>query len=262
MSGLIPGKRPERSSVLPPWLTQVAETALGLLLPRRCLACGATVESDGALCVECWPAIRFLGPPCCACCGLPFDYDQGDAALCAGCAARPPPFDRARAVFAYDAASRGPVLAFKHADRIDAAPAFVRMMIQAAGDLLADAPVIVPVPLHRSRLLMRRYNQAAVLANRLATETGLAVAADLLIRRRRTPSQGGLGASARRRNVQGAFAVRADREIALKDRRILLIDDVMTTGATVEACARPLLRAGANAIDVLTLARVIGPASI
>lgn len=165
-------------------------------------------------------------------------------------------------MFAYDAESRGPVLAFKHADRIDAAPAFVRMLIQAAGDLLADDPLIVPVPLHRSRLLMRRYNQAGVLANALAKQTGLACVPDLLVRRRRTPSQGGLGASARRRNVRGAFAVRDGRDSALRDRRVLLIDDVMTTGATVEACARPLLRAGARAVDVLTLARVIGPAAV
>ena len=266
MPGLNPGqnpsKRPQRSPVLPPWLTRGAETLLGLLLPRRCLACGATVESDGALCAECWPHIRLLAPPCCACCGLPFDYDQGTDAVCAGCAAWLPVFDRARAVFAYDDASRGPVLAFKHADRTDAAPAFVRMMIQAAGDLLAEDPLIVPVPLHRSRLLMRRYNQAAVLGNALAKQTGLVAVPDLLVRRRRTPSQGGLGASARRRNVRGAFAVREGRNSVLRDRRVLLIDDVMTTGATVEACARPLLRAGAQAVDVLTLARVIGPASI
>lgn len=253
---------PSRPFGMPPWLKRGAETALGLLLPRRCLACGATVESDGALCVDCWPQIRFLGLPCCACCGFPFEYDQGPESLCAGCAGNRPVYDRARAVFAYDDASRGPVLAFKHADRIDAAPAFVRMMVQAAGDLLEGAPLITPVPLHRSRLMMRRYNQAAVLANALAAHAGLPVVPDLLVRRRRTPSQGHLGAAARRRNVQGAFAVRAGRKAALRGRRILLIDDVMTTGATVEACARPLLRAGADAVDVLTLARVIRAATI
>lgn len=254
--------RHRRSFGMPPWLRRGAETALGLLLPRRCLACGATVESDGALCVECWAQIRFLGSPCCACCGFPFEYDQGSDALCGGCAGRRPVYDRARAVFAYDDASRGPVLAFKHADRIDAAPAFVRMMVQAAGELLEGAPLIAPVPLHRSRLMMRRYNQSAVLANALAAHSGLTVVPDLLVRRRRTPTQGHLGAAARRRNVQGAFAVRATRKEALRGRRILLIDDVMTTGATVEACARPLLRAGADAVDVLTLARVIRAATI
>jgi ComF family protein len=251
--------RHSRPFGIPPWLKRGAETALGLLLPRRCLACGATVESDGALCVDCWPQIRFLGSPCC---GFPFEYDQGSDALCAGCAGRRPVYARARAVFAYDDASRGPVLAFKHADRIDAAPAFVRMMVQAAGDLLEGAPLITPVPLHRSRLMMRRYNQAAVLANALTVGTGLSVVPDLLVRRRRTPSQGHLGGAARRRNVQGAFAVCASRKEALRGRRILLVDDVMTTGATVEACARPLLRAGADAVDVLTLARVIRAATI
>lgn len=248
-------------SGLPPWLRRGADAALGLLLPRRCLACGATVESDGALCAECWPAIRFLSPPCCACCGLPFEYDQGPDALCAGCTARPPAFRHARAVFAYDDASRGPVLAFKHADRTDAAPAFVRMMIQAAGSLLAEADLIAPVPLHRSRLLSRRYNQAAILANALAARSGMEGVPDLLIRRRRTPSQGGLGAAARRRNVAGAFALRPGYRDRVKDRVVLLVDDVMTTGATMEACARPLLRAGAAAVDALALARVIGPAA-
>jgi ComF family protein len=247
---------------MPPWLKRGTETALGLLLPRRCIAWDATVESDGALCVDCWSQIRFLASPCCVCCGFQFEYDQGPDALCGGCAGRMLVYDRARAVFAYDDASRGPVLAFKHADRIDAAPAFVRMMVQAAGDLLEEAPLITPVPLHRSRLMMRRYYQAAVLANALTVHTGLSVFPDLLVRRRRTPSQGHLGAAARRRNVQGAFAVRASRKDALRGRRILPIDDVMTTGATVEACARPLLRAGADAVDVLTLARVIRAATI
>ncbi len=254
--------RPSQRSAVPPWLKRGAESALGLLLPRRCLACGATVESDGALCVDCWPQIRFLGPPCCACCGFPFEYDQGPDAFCAGCVVRRPVYDRARAVFAYDDASRGPVLAFKHADRVDAAPAFVRMLVQAGGELLGDAPLIVPVPLHRSRLLMRRYNQAAVLASALAVRTGLETVPDLLVRRRRTPPQGKLGGAARRRNVQGAFAVRAGRAGNLPGRRVLLIDDVLTTGATVEACARPLLRAGAAAVDVLTLARVVRAATI
>ncbi len=246
----------------PRWLKRGADGVLGLLLPRRCLSCGATVESDGALCVECWSNVRFLAPPACACCFFPFEYDMGPEALCAACAARHPAYDRARAAFAYDESSRGPVLAFKHGDRLDAAPAFARLVIQAAGPLLAGNPLIVPVPLHRSRLMARRYNQAAELARAIGAQTDLPVSTDLLVRRRRTPSQGRFGPVQRRRNVRGAFGVRGRREGEVRGRTVLLIDDVLTTGATVEACARPLLRAGANAVDVLTLARVVRAVSL
>jgi len=244
-------------SAWPRWLRRGTDGVLGLLLPGRCLACGATVESDGALCVECWGSVRFLSPPACSCCFFPFEFDMGPEALCAACAARHPSYDRARATFAYDEPSRGPVLAFKHGDRTEAAPAFARLMIQAAGPLLDDSPLVVPVPLHRSRLMARRYNQAAELARAIAAQTGLSVSADLLVRRRRTPSQGRFGPAQRRRNVEGAFAVREGRQDDVRDRRVLLVDDVLTTGATVEACARPLRRTGAAGVDVLTLARVV-----
>ncbi len=145
-------------------LRRLAGGAIGLVLPRRCLACGVVVESDGAFCPACWREMVFLGPPLCAQCGFPFDYDHGADALCGACAARPPAYGRARAVFAYSELSRGPVIAFKHADRTDAAPALARLMAGARAGLLADADVIVPVPLHRTRLLARRYNQAALLA--------------------------------------------------------------------------------------------------
>lgn len=240
-------------------LRRTAEIAAGLLLPRRCISCGAPVDSDGALCADCWPALRFLGPPQCAACGYPFEYDPGVGTLCGACTARRPAFDRARAVFAYDEASRAPLLAFKHADRTDAAPAFARLMATAAAELLPDAGLVVPVPLHRRRLIARRYNQSALLAKALARHAGLRAAADLLVRTRHTPSQGGLSATGRRRNVRGAFAVRGGLAPMLRDAHVLLVDDVLTTGATAEACAAALKRAGAGAVDVLTLARVIRP---
>jgi ComF family protein len=171
--------------------------------------------------------------------------------------ARRPAFDRARAVFAYDDASRGPVLSFKHADRTEAAPAFARLMTTAAADLLSDADLLVPVPLHRRRLIARRYNQSALLTNALARHSGVPAMPDLLVRTRHTPSQGGLSATGRRRNVRGAFAVRRDLADRVRDARVLLIDDVLTTGATVEACAGVLKRAGAGTVDVVTLARVV-----
>lgn len=241
------------------WLRRTLRGATGLVLPRRCLACGTPVAGEGALCTECWPAVRFLGPPHCALCGYPFDFDPGPDALCGACSAQQPAFDRARSVFVYDDASRGPLLAFKHADRTDAAPAFARLMANAAADFLAEIDVIVPVPLHRRRLLARRFNQSALLAQALGHGSGIKTAPDLLVRRRHTPSQGGLSASARRRNVAGAFAVRKGMAHSVDQARVLLVDDVFTTGATVEACATALRRGGAETIDVITLARVVRP---
>lgn len=196
-------------------------------------------------------------------CGFPFEHDgesgvEGErAALCGACARRQPAYDRARAVLVYDDASRHLVLAFKHGDRTDAARAFSAWMGRAGRELLADAELVAPVPLHRWRLLRRRFNQAALLGRRIAADAGLPFVADLLARRRNTPSQGRLSVSARRRNVSGAFAVRPARQAAVAGRRVLLVDDVLTTGATVEAAARALRRAGAAAVDVLTLCRVV-----
>ena len=236
-----------------------AVTALDLLLPPRYLACGTAVERQGALCAACWSCLQFLGPPHCMCCGLPFDFDPGVPSRCGGCLRRSPPFERARAALAYDDASRPLLLAFKHADRTHAAPPFGRWLSRAAADLLADTELIVPVPLHRWRLFRRRYNQAALLAQALGRAGDLPVAPDLLVRRRATPSQAGRSRLARMRNVRGAFAVRAGRDPGLMGRRILLVDDVLTTGATVMECARVLKRSGADAVDVVTLARVLRP---
>jgi ComF family protein len=230
---------------------------LDIVLPPRCLKCGTTVDSVGVLCAGCWPGVAFLAPPQCAACGLPFELDLGPAALCGACAGERPVFERARAAFRYDDDSKDLVLRFKHADRTDSAPAFARWMTRAGEALLAEADLVAPVPLHWLRLFARRYNQAAVLASELGRLSGKPAVNDLLVRRRRTPSQGGLGALARHRNVAGAFAVAAHRRPRLQDKRVLLIDDVLTTGATVSACAGVLLRAGARAVDVLTLARVV-----
>ena len=236
-------------------LRRGALAVFDLLLPPRCLACGVTVSTPGAVCVECWRALRLISAPMCAACGFPFDYDLGAGVLCGECAGRAPPFGRARAVLRYDDASRDLVIAFKHRDRTDAAPTFGTWMARAGAELLDDADLLVPVPLHRMRLIRRRFNQSALLAHALAGRTGVACAPDALIRTRPTPSQGGLNRAQRLRNVQGAFKVR--RAGDMKDRRIVLVDDVLTTGATASACTRVLLRAGAASVDVLTLARVV-----
>jgi ComF family protein len=236
--------------------------ALDALLPPRCLVCGATVGTAGALCAGCWSRMTVLGPPCCACCGFPFEYGQGDGGsepLCGACLRERPAFARARAALRYDDASRGLIIAFKHADRTDAAPALGRWLAHAGAELLADADLVAPVPLHRWRLFRRRYNQAALLASHVARAAGKPLCNDLLIRKRATPTQGRLGAAQRRENVAGAFAVTERRRAELKGRRVLLIDDVLTTGATAGACARALLAGGADSVDLLTLARVVRP---
>lgn len=236
---------------------RVGKRALDLLLPPQCLGCGDLVDEVGALCADCWGKITFLGAPCCAACGLPFEYDPGAGVLCGGCARQRPAYTRARAALSYDEHSRGLILAFKHGDRTDAAPAYARWLARAGAELLDGAEAVLPVPLHWTRLFARRYNQAALLAQHLARQAGLAYEPDVLRRKRRTPSQGRLSASARRRNLRGAFAVRPGQRPRIARRRLLLIDDVMTSGATAQACALTLLRAGAAQVDVLTLARVI-----
>lgn len=226
----------------------ILRLALDAVLPPRCLACGEIVGEAGVLCGACWREIAFIAPPFCERCGLPFPHEA--SGICAACAAAPPHYERARAVFRYDDASRKLVIAFKHADKTHTAPAYGAWMRRAGAALVQEADLLVPVPLHWTRLFRRRYNQAALLAYAIDRSK---VAPDLLVRRRRTPSQGHLGRSARSRNVAGAFALRSGA--AVKGKRLLLVDDVMTTGATVGECARILRRAGAARVDVLTLAR-------
>ncbi len=231
------------------WLTALADA----LLPARCLACGTIVDAPGRLCAACWAAVDFIAPPYCARCGFPFDVDEGPDALCGACMREEPAFDRARAAVIYRDVGRGLVLGFKYRDRTHSAAAFAGWMARAGGELLDGADAVVPVPLHRLRLFARRYNQAALLAREIARLAGAPFAPYVLARTRRTPSQGGLTRAARIANVRGAFAVR--RPVA--GGRIVLVDDVMTTGATAAACARTLKRAGARRVDVLALARVV-----
>lgn len=246
-------------------LTQGAHALGGVLadalLPPRCLATGEIVDRQGQLSAGAWRDINFIAQPFCMRCGLPFPFGIGEGQdnACAACLADPPDYDRARAVFQYDDASRAMILRFKHGDRLEGAPAFAAWMARAGADLLRDAEVLVPVPLHRKRLFRRRYNQSAVLPLGLAKRQAVPVIVDALLRARHTPSMAGLSRDARRRNLQGAIMVRPGREMLLRDRRVLLIDDVLTTGATAEACARAARKAGAARVDILTLARVVRP---
>lgn len=227
------------------------------LWPPRSLISGDRGEGAGPLRPDEFTKIRFITDPVCNRCGAPQDYDAGPEAECPPCMARPPRWARARAAFVYDDVSRRPVLDLKRAGRRDGLETLAGWMLQAGGTLADEADLIVPVPLHYTRLVMRGFNQSAWLAQAVGQASGRRVSVDALKRKRRTPSQAGLSTRARRRNVTGAFDVRASRRKLVEGRRVLLVDDVLTTGATLNACVRALKRAGARQIDVLVLARVV-----
>jgi ComF family protein len=246
---------PSRTRWEPPArIIGAARGLLDLLLPVRDFD-GDAAQTAG-LPAKQWSRIAFLEDPVCDGCGSPFEFDPGPGVRCPACTARPRAFDRARAACLYDEASRDLILKLKHADRTDLAGLMARWLSRSARPLLADADVVVPVPLHRWRLLRRRYNQAAEIARPLARGAGLAFLPDALERVRDTATQGGKSATGRRRNVAGAFAVRAGQRDRLAGRRVLLVDDVLTTGATAHACARALKAAGAAAVHVAVIAKV------
>lgn len=246
----------------PPWLaplTRAARAGVDLVLPHRCVLCGTILGPERGLCGACWAELRFVTPPWCSVCGRPYDEDDAGLDPCAVCRADRPVLRRTRAALAYDDRSRRLVIAFKHYGRLSLRPLFALWLALPAGELLAEVDLIAPVPLHRRRLMQRGFNQAALLAESLATVDGPAYVPDLLERRRPTASQQGLGARARRGNVTAAaFRVHPRRRASLPGARVLLVDDVLTTGATLEACARTLLAAGCASVDGLSLARVTG----
>jgi len=207
-----------------------------------------------------WADVTFLDAPWCDACGFPFEYDVPGTSLCARCSVRRPAYDRARAAMAYDDGSRALILSFKHGGRTEGLQSFAAQMRRAGRDMLQDADLLIPVPLHSSRLIRRRYNQAALLARALAKITPAHFAPDSLFRHRPTQSQGAFNARARAANVRGAFSVRQPEKI--KGQNIILIDDVLTTGATLESCARTLKKAGAARVDGLCLARVAKAAAV
>lgn len=244
------------------WFTASSKLLLDTLFPALCPCCNEPVDEPGSLCAPCWGQTNFISPPYCFQCGYPFEYEISGDMLCGNCIASPPPFTRGISVFQYDDASRHMVLAFKHADRTDRAPAFANWMSRAATDILGDDVIIAPVPLHPKRLRSRRYNQSALLAQNIAKIKGHRVAPDLLTRGRDTASQGGKSPKARFRNVKGAFSIHPKWQNLIDGEHILLIDDVFTTGATLSECAACLLQEGANQVDILTLCRVVRPATM
>jgi len=204
-----------------------------------------------------WQDITFLDDPCCDLCGFPFDYEIGQGALCARCIARPPKFDRARAAFKYDEHSRGLVLAFKHGGYRDNLTMFSNHIKRAGRQFWMNSDIVIPVPLHPKRLIKRRFNQASILARRVAHDVNIPFRPDILLRHRNTESQGLQSVKGRFRNVRAAFSVAEGKEAELSGLSFVLIDDVYTTGATLNACAKTLKKAGARRVNVVCLARVV-----
>ena len=237
-------------------LRGAGRVVLDAALPPLCPACRRPVADDGGLCPGCWSQLSFITPPYCERLGIPFAYDPGPGVLSMQAIADPPAYERARAAVRYDEIARTLVHALKYGDRLDLAPTLGRWMVQAGAPLLAEADALVPVPLHWRRLWWRRFNQSAALAEVVAARAKLPVA-HALARVKATRPQVGLTASERALNVQGAFRVPEAARADVKGRRLVIVDDVLTSGATIDACSRVLLRAGAAAVDVLVFARVV-----
>jgi ComF family protein len=233
--------------------------ALDLALPPLCPACREPLGEGAGLCAACWSKLSLIEPPYCARLGIPFTYDPGPGLLSMEAIANPPAYDRARAAVRYDDIARALVYRFKYGDRLDLAPMMGRWMARAGSELLTDAEAIIPVPLHWRRLWTRRFNQSAALAGAISSLCGAPVLHGSLKRVRATAQQVGLNKTERAENVQGAFQVPPEQKAAIASRRLVLVDDVLTSGATVDACARALLRAGAAHVDVLVFARVVAP---
>ncbi|CAN5156980.1 ComF family protein [soil metagenome] len=237
-------------------LASLPRLALDIALPTLCVSCHEPVAGEG-VCAACWAKLSFIAPPFCARLGIPFVYDPGPGLLSMQAIAAPPAYQHARAAVRYDDVARTMVHALKYQDRTDLAPTMGRWMARAGQELLAGADALVPVPLHWRRGWSRRYNQSGALAAVVARSAGLPVIGDALRRVRPTLQQVGLSKADRALNVQGAFKVPLEKKSAVQGRRIVLIDDVLTSGATVDACARVLLRSRAASVDVLVFARVV-----
>lgn len=240
---------------------RISCAAMDVVYPPTCLSCGMMVMRHGGLCASCWLDVRFIDRPYCEVTGVPFDHDRGEGLVSLAAIADPPVYDRARAAVLYQGAACNLVQGLKFSDRGDLAPVMARWMARAGREVVDDAEILLAVPLHGRRLFARRYNQAAELARALGGLTGKPFASGVLTRRKATKPQTGLGRTARVENLRGAFAADPRRIAHVAGRRVLLIDDVMTTGATVNAAARTLLRAGAANVCVLTFARVVSEGS-
>jgi ComF family protein len=252
--GEVIGQRANRFAGL---LRAALRAAGDLVLPPTCLACRKPVGEPGGLCPSCWNGMGFIERPYCEKLGTPFVSDSGEGLLSPAAIADPPAYDRARAAARFGDVARELVHLLKYGDRLDLVRPLGGWMARAGRELLADADALLPVPLHWSRLFQRRFNQSAMLARQISRRSGVPVIDDVLARTRATPPQVGLARKERAQNVQGAFAVDPAARIRVKGKQLIVIDDVLTSGATADACARVLRRAGAARVDVLVLARVV-----
>ncbi|MGD9481330.1 ComF family protein [Shinella sp. G-2] len=241
-------------------LRGLAGAGLDLIYPPACAGCGVLLGSKATLCPQCWSRLSFIERPYCEVLGTPFSYDLGPGILSPDAIANPPPFDRLRSVALYDDLARGLVHALKYSDRTELAPMMAGWMLRAGDGTVQAADVIVPVPLHRLRLLWRKFNQSAELARAIGALAAKPVLIDTVRRTKRTRRQIGLGPRAREDNVRGAFSITPKGREALFGKRVILVDDVYTTGATVAAVTRALKQAGVLDVTVLTFARALpGP---
>jgi ComF family protein len=244
------------------WRTAAAvagRSVADLLYPPVCIACTAPTADAHALCAACWRQMPFIARPFCERLGTPFAFDAGPGLVSPVAMANPPVFARARAVARYEGPARDMVHRLKYDDRLDLAPSMAAWMASAGDDILTGADLLIPVPLHRWRLWRRRHNQAAVLAQAVSRTAGVPVRHDLLARVRATRPQVGLTRNERTENLRGAFRTAATAPSSLGGLRVVLVDDVLTTGSTANAAARAVLRAGASQVDVLTFATVCAP---
>lgn len=227
------------------------------IFPPQCDSCGTLLNSNAGLCHKCWSDIDFIEDPKCRICGMPFEYDMGENVLCASCIQKTPPFDKARSVCKYNDVSRKLVTGFKFHDRIHMNNHLAKWMLRISDELLNESDIIIPVPLHRIRLWKRKYNQSALLAMSVSKMSDKPVIYDFLIRKKNTKAQSGLTFAQRQKNVKGAFILNPKYSSIINEKNILIVDDVMTTGATVLACAKILKRSGAKSVNILTFARTL-----
>jgi ComF family protein len=241
------------------WGRRLWRRVIDFVAPPKCLVCREAVLEPASLCLSCWANLKHIDAPYCNVLGTPFAYDQGEGAISPAALADPPNWDRARAAVAYDEASRGLVHALKYRDTMEAGLLMARLMARAGRPVIQEAAVIIPVPLHRFRLWSRRFNQAAFLAQQISRQFAKPYLTDVLQRSRASRSQVGLSFETRRKNVAKVFHVKPEAAGHMTGRRILLVDDVLTTGATAGSCAAVLKKAGAAQVDVLTFALVLEP---
>jgi len=228
---------------------------VNFLYPPICPICGAPVEEAHCLCPECYKHLNFITEPCCRICGRPFEYKGLSDLICGSCMKKAPAFSMARSVLEYDDFSKQLILAYKHGDRTNLTPLLVKFLLQAENVIFQNVDMIIPVPLHWTRFWKRRYNQSSLLGKALGKKLGIPCYSNILKRVRMTESQGKKTRQAREKNIKNAF--RVARPDAIKGKKILLIDDVMTTGATITECTKILRKAGAKEVKVITLYRVI-----